>query len=1161
MTRFLHEALILAALALAGCLHVATAECDNGSVCPLGFKCAGPDLGRQCILASCGNDRVDPGEVCDDGNNVSGDGCPADCSQPCGDGHLDPGEACDDGNTVGGDGCSADCRSVEACGNSVIDPGEACDDDNLQSNDGCSSRCAIEEPSWSPIEAAPAGRYQYAMVYDAARGVSVLFGGRGIHNELFSDTWEWSGASWRQRHPATVPPGRAQHAMAYDAGRRRVVMFGGTGPGDNGTWEFDGGNWVERLPAVTPPPLNDAAMVYEAARHRVVLFGGNGRNGNGDLVDMDQTWTWDGASWQAIAPATRPLGRSQHAMAYDGKRDRIVLFGGNAGASTMSDTWTFDGDTWTLQSITSTPGERAAHAMAFDAATGTVVMFGGAAPSVFDLVNDTWEWNGSTWTQRPSGPAPSPREATAMIYDIARDRLVLFSGKQLVDEVFLNLPTDTWEWSGAWLKHAVGSIPPAPRQGHGMAYDGTRKKVVLFGGATDPISDEPLGDTWDWDGMNWEPEAHVETPMAPSPRSNFAMTSLGNGVVLFGGSTMDGGGMSDTWALDNQWRGQPAIGTIPARRLTAMAFDASHNQVVLFGGQDVNLNPLADTWVWNGGWTPVTPAHAPPARFGHSMAYDSKRGRVLLFGGAGPLGPQFTLRNDTWQWDGTDWTPVTLASAPPARWQHAMTYDTARDRIVLFGGEAGLTVFADTWEWDGAGWQARSPATVPPARRALAMAYDPARGRTVMFGGDAGTDIFTTNVLNDAWEWDGIDWRRAMFSQTPSVRTGHAMAYDDRHGTTILFGGQDVDLDQSFTGHVRDDTWVWNNGSWQQQQPAASPPPRLQHAMVFDSARGRAVLFGGSVLSGFFQEIANDTWEWDGLTWLLRTPASKPPATAGHAMVYDAARQKTLMLIGDNRPGVADQWEWDGTSWTPVVPPSLPPSRINSAMAYDAGRQKVVLFGGMGGPGGVLGDVWEWDGTTWSERTPLTGPAPAPRFHHTLVYSAARRRVVLFGGHRGGSGFNDVWEWDGTAWTQLLPTASPSPRQGHAMVYDAVRNELVLFGGDDGLSIFGAMGDTWLFRFENPIEPSEACSTGLDGDGDGKVGCADPDCSGFCASCGDHVCDPLESCRLCPDDCGACDVCGDLVCDPGETCASCPGDCGACPPPGPRRAAATAARW
>ena len=31
-------------------------------------------------LAFCGNGKVDPGEQCDDGNNVNGDGCEADCT-------------------------------------------------------------------------------------------------------------------------------------------------------------------------------------------------------------------------------------------------------------------------------------------------------------------------------------------------------------------------------------------------------------------------------------------------------------------------------------------------------------------------------------------------------------------------------------------------------------------------------------------------------------------------------------------------------------------------------------------------------------------------------------------------------------------------------------------------------------------------------------------------------------------------------------------------------------------------------------------------------------------------------------------------------------------------------------------------------------------------
>lgn len=97
----------------AGCLHEASETCGNGGVCPPGLQCANTGDDRICILVTCGNGRIDPGEACDDGNNRSGDGCPADCSPPCGDGVRDPGEACDDGNTIDGDGCSADCTSLE----------------------------------------------------------------------------------------------------------------------------------------------------------------------------------------------------------------------------------------------------------------------------------------------------------------------------------------------------------------------------------------------------------------------------------------------------------------------------------------------------------------------------------------------------------------------------------------------------------------------------------------------------------------------------------------------------------------------------------------------------------------------------------------------------------------------------------------------------------------------------------------------------------------------------------------------------------------------------------------------------------------------------------------------------------------------------------------
>jgi cysteine-rich repeat protein len=110
---------------------------------PLFFlvSCGAPD-------AICGDAIVNFGEACDDGGNVSGDGCSSNClrAELCGDGFRDPQEVCDDGNTNGGDGCSFDCSLEEACGDGVVQSqfSEECDDGNTASGDGCAANCLRE---------------------------------------------------------------------------------------------------------------------------------------------------------------------------------------------------------------------------------------------------------------------------------------------------------------------------------------------------------------------------------------------------------------------------------------------------------------------------------------------------------------------------------------------------------------------------------------------------------------------------------------------------------------------------------------------------------------------------------------------------------------------------------------------------------------------------------------------------------------------------------------------------------------------------------------------------------------------------------------------------------------------------------------------------------
>ncbi|MDC0739713.1 DUF4215 domain-containing protein [Polyangium mundeleinium] len=90
----------------------------------------------------CGDGLVDPGEACDDPNEVAVDACVPGCALArCGDGIVWAFvEACDDGNLVSGDGCTATC-ALPSCGNGIVEPGEVCDDGNGIDTDDCPSRC------------------------------------------------------------------------------------------------------------------------------------------------------------------------------------------------------------------------------------------------------------------------------------------------------------------------------------------------------------------------------------------------------------------------------------------------------------------------------------------------------------------------------------------------------------------------------------------------------------------------------------------------------------------------------------------------------------------------------------------------------------------------------------------------------------------------------------------------------------------------------------------------------------------------------------------------------------------------------------------------------------------------------------------------------------
>jgi hypothetical protein len=169
--------------------------------------------------------------------------------------------------------------------------------------------------------------------------------------------------------------------------------------------------------------------------------------------------------------------------------------------------------------------------------------------------------------------------------------------------------------------------------------------------------------------------------------------------------------------------------------------------------------------------------------------------------------------------------------------------------------------------------------------------------------------------------------------------------------------------------------------------------------MVFDAARGRAVLFGGQSAAG----VLNDTWEWDGQGWNQQADTGPSPRSH-HALAFDLVHNRVVLFGGD--PGdLGDTWAWDGSTWTQIATFGANPC-FNAAMVST--DVQIAMFGGMDSSNAVFRETWVFDGKHWTHRQDI---GPLPRFSHAMSYDAPRRTIVLFGGRDlTDSPLRDTWE-------------------------------------------------------------------------------------------------------------------------------------------------------
>lgn len=635
-----------------------------------------------------------------------------------------------------------------------------------------------DAPAWTLVAqgAAPGTRNFASAVFDAAENRVLVYGGVRAPldspdpyyvnpDRLLTDLWEFDfdGArAWRAVPFAGTGPKVAPGGAAFvDAANRRLLLAGvdaatgpfpGQGPARIWALPLDGSAaWTVVATVAESWPYVDVfgtAWFHDAARGRLITHGGRREHGHGPIVspELIAIDLASGASRYLGYAGDGPGGRWGHAVAYDARRDRMIVQGGWPGTwkrGASRETWALPlaiEAAWTrLGPWEGAPPWREGEASAFDPAGERVLTWGGGVefPCLYfycgtRVYGDVWSYDLSRagardWDFHP-GPPGEGRVAPSLVHDPAGQRLIMFGGigNPSPPVTFFN---DTAEFPlddpGRWTLFATGGSAPSARYLHASVVDPKRRRMLVLDGTSsfgfaNPGS--PLADAWSLDlagSGGWSRLALDPSRPTPGPGLQAAYDPLADRVLAL------------------SWPGAP-VGRPAVWELRLDAPPAWSRLEVEGGDGPENVGRVS--------WDPV-------------------RARLLLFEHLPQAWNTLHASLRVWALD---------ASATPARWSRLdpegassvpglapspVVYDAVHDRFVIAHPGAESQVWALEFS------QPRRPITLSWAPNGGGRRNDAASHRVVLHAASpADSPIFPrpidlSRIDPATWTWSGVEPR------------------------------------------------------------------------------------------------------------------------------------------------------------------------------------------------------------------------------------------------------------------------------------------------------------------------------------------------------------------------------------------------------------------
>jgi len=656
-----------------------------------------------------------------------------------------------------------------------------------------------------------------------------------------------------------TPPSVLEGQTVFDPVRNRMILFPfGFQSAPNEAWTLDLAHpdrWIRRTMGADGP-TNDRvrAAIYDPRLDRMLVLA---RDQHYSQYDDAPTVVWALSlaapdRWRELAPLTTPPDdRMEFALVRDSRRGCFVMYGGGGRIEypKRRDLWRFEAgpDDVRWEELPFTGDSTAARSNAgaiYDARRDRMVLYGGSVlierGGILSVSNDVVAFDFS--------PAPHATEhigsrefydsntGASCAYDSVADRVIVFTEDSWHQPIRALALDDLTSWS---VYDTTGTQGP-PVRAYMAAADPERGRAILAG---DPllISQIPLAPAPPAAPRRIDPgDDRIPIPQAlPAdlyPREPSLLDPRDGTVRIWGGTI----GTDDAWA-HQLWRFAPN--------------ESPHWSVL------------------------DLPGTVPRVRWGAAFAYDLRRNRWLMFGGYAPRVDTTGARevaSELWALElgpPARWTLVSGAAASPhprLNSSTSATYDAIHDQLIVFGSTQGPTETGSSELWSfplgtPGGWRRLTPSgRAPHARVDASATWDPARDRVLIFGGDwIRTSSFEPvfRALGDTWavglgdsaHWDSLETNGG----GRFTSEGHFAALDEvRGGMSVIGGAWRNPLLPPPPGATRyevfhdlslDDPPTWSGNYGEGALPVAG-----QLGVAFDTRRDRILAFNSRLLGNAF---------------------------------------------------------------------------------------------------------------------------------------------------------------------------------------------------------------------------------------------------------------------------------------------------------------------